>query len=66
MDACNTGIPLEERNFPMYHAGLEEGADESTGSVADHWRKSTQWVVLTRKHAQLIMDDIKLNAAFRK
>ena len=29
-----------------------------------HWRKSSQWFALTRKHAQLVMEDTELLPIF--
>ena len=30
----------------------------------EHWRKSSQWFGLTRAHAELVIKDTVINAAF--
>ena len=32
----------------------------------NHWRKSSQWFVLTREHAVTVRDDTIVDAAFRQ
>ncbi len=34
--------------------------------LRSHWRKSSQWFALTRKHAELVMADTELLGLFQK
>lgn len=34
--------------------------------VINHWRKSSQWFALLRKHALLIVDDVDFEGKFKK
>ena len=38
----------------------------AAGLTPDSWRKSSQWVVLTQPHAQMIEEETSLNAVFAK
>ena len=48
----------------MYHRWAPEM--ESDALKVSHWRKSSQWAVLRRDHAQIIADDTAVADAFTK
>lgn len=48
----------------MYHRWAPEM--ESEALKVSHWRKSSQWAVLRRDHAQIIADDTVVADAFTK
>lgn len=31
-----------------------------------HWRKSSQWFAMQRRHAQVVADDVEVNQSFEK
>jgi len=43
-----------------------DGAPPGASVPFDAWRKSSQWSVLTRPHAQAVADDTAIDAIFRK
>lgn len=44
-----------------WHPGME-----LNNFTREHWRKSPQWTMLTRKHAQLISDDVHVRPVFER
>ena len=77
LDSLNLILIHTERNdldgrafkFPKVLA-LQAGRHRMTNrmgqDIVSHWRKSSQWVALLRKHALLIADDVDFDAQFRK
>lgn len=39
---------------------------EREGLQREHWRKSSQWIALNRKHAYLAVADVKISQLFKE
>jgi len=65
INACPDGAkpdwPLDHYRYPWRMEGATGGA-----LTVDKWRKSHQWVGLTRRHARAVADDTEIAAAFEK
>jgi hypothetical protein len=65
INACPDGA---KPDWPLDHYRYTWRMEGATGGAltADKWRKSHQWVGLTRRHARAVADDTDIAAAFEK
>jgi Core-2/I-Branching enzyme len=61
-----TAIPLRGRPDWNHNDGYRLRDDMiAEGLTLSTWRKSWQWIALTRRHAELAVDDVEVDATFR-
>lgn len=54
-------------NFVVLQVTYKQRLSQRMGvNIVNHWRKSSQWVALQRKHAVLIADDVDFDERFEK
>mmetsp|Transcript_11126 Transcript_11126/g.22233 ORF Transcript_11126/g.22233 Transcript_11126/m.22233 type:complete len:508 (-) Transcript_11126:140-1663(-) len=59
INACNTTAGWDTNNYRLRQDLIEAGITETI------WRKSWQWIALTRGHARIVLDDRKIDDIFR-
>lgn len=59
VNACNTTAGWDRNEYRLRYDFIESGISWAT------WRKSWQWVALTRSHASLVMRDTEVDSIFR-
>ena len=59
VNACNTTEGWDRDLYRLRYDFIEQGVSK------DMWRKSWQWVALERRHVQLVVQDIHVDAIFR-
>lgn len=59
INACNTTAGWDTNTYRLRQDLIDAGITESI------WRKSWQWIALTRRHARIVLDDRKIDDIFR-